>query len=138
MGKSQIFIRAVIGTTRESPIRNRHFEPVDTMWSRTADAIAYGHPFAQTGITFRSVIEITYKTPIRNRYSDALVAPLSPQAIRLRFRVEKPSFRTRKLQLRPMITLFQRFSRSNASLDHVNPGRGSHTESTCHGDWKLC
>ncbi|MQL82296.1 hypothetical protein Taro_014766 [Colocasia esculenta] len=33
---------------------------------------------------------------------------------------------------------FQRFSRSNISLDHVNPRRGGHTESASHGDRKLC
>ncbi|MQM01639.1 hypothetical protein Taro_034396 [Colocasia esculenta] len=26
----------------------------------------------------------------------------------------------------------------NVSLDHVNPERGNHTESACHGDGKLC
>ncbi|MQM07886.1 hypothetical protein Taro_040739 [Colocasia esculenta] len=37
-----------------------------------------------------------------------------------------------------MISLFQRYSRSNVSLDHVNPGQGGHTESASHGDRKLC
>ncbi|MQL87072.1 hypothetical protein Taro_019607 [Colocasia esculenta] len=44
--------------------------------SRDGNAFAYGHPFAQTGITFSSVIGITYKTPIRNRHSETLIAPL--------------------------------------------------------------
>ncbi|MQL73584.1 hypothetical protein Taro_005944 [Colocasia esculenta] len=44
-------------------------------WSRTANAIAYGHPFAQTGITFRSVKRIDYKTPIQNRHSEAPTPP---------------------------------------------------------------
>ncbi|MQL75855.1 hypothetical protein Taro_008243 [Colocasia esculenta] len=44
--------------------------------SQAADVIAYGHCFAQTGITFRSIIGIAYKTPIRNRHSEALDAPL--------------------------------------------------------------
>ncbi|MQM11762.1 hypothetical protein Taro_044674 [Colocasia esculenta] len=59
-------------------------------WARAADAIAYGHPFAQTGITFRSVIGIIYKTPIQNRHSETLVASLLPQAIRHHFGAEKP------------------------------------------------
>ncbi|MQL84610.1 hypothetical protein Taro_017132 [Colocasia esculenta] len=46
------------------------------------------------GITFRSVIRIAYKTPIQNRHSKAPVAILLPQAIRHRFRVEKPSFQS--------------------------------------------
>ncbi|MQL96525.1 hypothetical protein Taro_029189 [Colocasia esculenta] len=37
-----------------------------------------------------------------------------------------------------MISPFQRFSRSNVSLDHVNPGRGGHTKLAGHGDRKLC
>ncbi|MQL98464.1 hypothetical protein Taro_031175 [Colocasia esculenta] len=49
--------------------------------TRVADAIAYGHPFAQKGITFRSIIRITYMTPIRNRHSEAPVAHLLPQTI---------------------------------------------------------
>ncbi|MQM01420.1 hypothetical protein Taro_034173 [Colocasia esculenta] len=105
----RIFFRAAIGTARESPIQNRHFDPVGTRfpirrpnsspggWSRAADAIAYGHLFAQTGITFCLIIGIAYKTPIRNRHSETLVAPLMPQAIRRCFGVEKPSFRTPKL-----------------------------------------
>ncbi|MQM01436.1 hypothetical protein Taro_034189 [Colocasia esculenta] len=146
----QIFVRAAIGTTRESPIWNQHFDTVGTrflvrrpnsspgVWSRAADAITYGHPFAQTGITFCSVIGIAYKAPIRNRHSEMLVAPLSPLSIRCHFGVEKPSFRTPKLQFRPTISTFPRFSCNNVSLDHVNPGRGNHTESACHGDRKLC
>ncbi|MQL70700.1 hypothetical protein Taro_002988, partial [Colocasia esculenta] len=58
----QIFVRAAIGTARESPIRNRHFDPVVT--SRRSS----------------------------------------------RFK----------------------------GLDLVNPGRGSHSESACHGNQKLC
>ncbi|MQM23210.1 hypothetical protein Taro_056273, partial [Colocasia esculenta] len=53
--------------------------------SQAADAIAYGHPFAQTGVTFRSFIKIAYKTPIQNRHLEALDAPLLPQAIRRHF-----------------------------------------------------
>ncbi|MQL90943.1 hypothetical protein Taro_023546 [Colocasia esculenta] len=64
---------------------------------------------------------------------ETLVAPLLPQAIRCHFGVEKPSFHTPKLRFRPTISPF----RSNVSLDHVNLGRGSHTESACHGDRKL-
>ncbi|MQM04692.1 hypothetical protein Taro_037488 [Colocasia esculenta] len=86
LGKTQIFVRAAIRTARESPIRNRNFEPV----------------------------------------------------IRRRFGVEKPSFRTPKLRFRPTISPFPRFSHCNVSLNHVNPGRGNHTESAYHGDRKLC
>ncbi|MQL99429.1 hypothetical protein Taro_032157 [Colocasia esculenta] len=104
MGKSQIVVRAAIEIAHEAPLQNRHFDSVGTMSdseisgpapkflsqsviavqhsnsstgvrSWAADAIAYGHPFAQTGITFRSVIEIAYKNPIQNRYSEPLVAP---------------------------------------------------------------
>ncbi|MQM18152.1 hypothetical protein Taro_051139 [Colocasia esculenta] len=107
-------------------------------WSRATDAIAYGHPFAQTGITFRSVIKIAYQTTIQNRHSEALFAPLSPQAIRCHLEVEKPSFRTPKSRFQPMISPFPRFSSSNVSLDYVNPGWGNHTESAGDGDRKLC
>ncbi|MQM01131.1 hypothetical protein Taro_033888 [Colocasia esculenta] len=149
LGKTQIFVRAAIGSARESPIRNRHFEPIRRFpvrrpnyspgtWLRAADAIAYGHPIAQTGITFRSVIGIAYKTTIQNRHSETLVALLFPQVIRRHFGVEKPSFHTPKLRFRLAISPFPRFSRCNVSLDHVYPGRGNHTESTCHGDRKLC
>ncbi|MQM04463.1 hypothetical protein Taro_037260 [Colocasia esculenta] len=105
---------------------------------RAADVIAYGHPFAQTGITFRSVIRIAYKTPIRNRHSESLVAPLLPREIRRHFGVKKLLFRTPKLRFWPTISPFQRFSHSNVSLDHVNPGWGGHTELVSHGDRKLC
>ncbi|MQM01399.1 hypothetical protein Taro_034153 [Colocasia esculenta] len=128
--------RSSKGRIRRFPIRHPNSSP--RAWSRAADAVAYGHPFAQTSITFRSVIGIAYKTSIRNRHSETFVAPLLPRAIRLRFGVEKSSFRTPKLLFRPTISPFPRLSRSNISLDHVNPGRGCHSESACHGDWKLC
>ncbi|MQL83525.1 hypothetical protein Taro_016016 [Colocasia esculenta] len=111
-GRTRIFILPGVGTAREAPIQNRHFDPVGK-WSHSeisgpspkflsgsaaADAFAYGHRFTQTGITFRSVIGIAYKAPIRNWHSEALDAPLLPQAIRSRFRVKKPSFRTLKLR----------------------------------------
>ncbi|MQM05734.1 hypothetical protein Taro_038549, partial [Colocasia esculenta] len=101
LSETQIFVRPAIGTAREAAIRNRHFDPVGTRsdseifgptpnsssgaWVQAADAIAYGHRFAQIGITFRSVIEIAYKTPIRNRHSEAFDAHLLPQAIRCHF-----------------------------------------------------
>ncbi|MQL82455.1 hypothetical protein Taro_014916 [Colocasia esculenta] len=107
-------------------------------WSRAADAIAYEHPFAQTGITFRSIIKIAYKTPIKNRHSKAPVAPLSPQAKRHRFGVEKPSFRTPKLRFQPTISPILRFSGSSAFLDYANRWRGQHTESVYHDDQKSC
>ncbi|MQM00810.1 hypothetical protein Taro_033558, partial [Colocasia esculenta] len=63
----KISVRPGVGTTREAPIRNRHFDPVGRRshseisgpvqnsspgaWSRAVDAIAYGHLFAQTCIT---------------------------------------------------------------------------------------
>ncbi|MQL76189.1 hypothetical protein Taro_008589, partial [Colocasia esculenta] len=86
-------------------------------WSWAADAIAYGHPFAQTSITFRSIVRIAYKTPIRNRHSEAHVDPILPQ---------------------PTNSPFPWFSGSNVSLDYANPWRGNHTESDWHGDRKLC
>ncbi|MQM06957.1 hypothetical protein Taro_039788 [Colocasia esculenta] len=107
-------------------------------WSWAADAIAYGHPFTQIGITFRSVIGIAYKTPILNWHSETPVALLLPQAIRHRFGVEKPSFRTPKLRFWLTISPFPKFFRNNVSLDHVNPRRGNHMQSGCHGDQKLC
>ncbi|MQL99278.1 hypothetical protein Taro_031999, partial [Colocasia esculenta] len=94
--------------------------------------------FAQTGITFCLFIRIAYKTPIRNRYSEALIAPLLPQAKKRHFEVEKNSFRTLKLRFYPTISLFPQFSARNVSLDHVNPWQGDHTESAYHGDRKLC
>ncbi|MQM23779.1 hypothetical protein Taro_056848, partial [Colocasia esculenta] len=63
--------RSVKGRIRRFPVRRPNYSPGAR--SRAADAIAYGHPFAQTGITFRSIIEITYKTPIRNQHSGALM-----------------------------------------------------------------
>ncbi|MQL90299.1 hypothetical protein Taro_022895 [Colocasia esculenta] len=75
--------------------------------SRAADAIVYGHPFSQMGITFCSVIRIAYKTPIRNRHSETPNAPLLPQAIRRHFGVKKPSFRSLKLQFLPTISPIQ-------------------------------
>ncbi|MQL73874.1 hypothetical protein Taro_006201, partial [Colocasia esculenta] len=93
--RTQIFVRPGIGTAREAPIQNRHFDPVGKRlhleisgpalnsslgaWSLAVDAIAYGHLFAQMGITFRSVIRITYKTTIRNRHSETPDAPLLPK-----------------------------------------------------------
>ncbi|MQL71893.1 hypothetical protein Taro_004186, partial [Colocasia esculenta] len=106
--------------------------------SRVADAIAYGHPFAQTGITFRSVIGISYKTPIRNRHSEAPVVLLLSLAIRRHFRVEKLSFRTPKLRFHPTISPFLTFFGGSVCLDHANCWGDLHTESTCHGDRKLC
>ncbi|MQL77792.1 hypothetical protein Taro_010210, partial [Colocasia esculenta] len=88
--------RSAQGRIRTFPVWQPNSSP--GAWSRAADAIAYGHPFAQTGITFRSVIRITCKTPTRNRHSEALVSPLSPQAMRRHFGVEKPSFRAPKLR----------------------------------------
>ncbi|MQL99655.1 hypothetical protein Taro_032382, partial [Colocasia esculenta] len=34
--------------------------------------------------------------------------------------------------------MFPKFSSSSVSLDYANRWRGNHTESTCHGDRKLC
>ncbi|MQM23378.1 hypothetical protein Taro_056442 [Colocasia esculenta] len=109
-GRTRIFIRPGVVTACEAPIQNRHFDPVGKKShlkilvkshirrfsvrrrnsspgarSQAADGIAYGHPFAQTGITFHSVIGIAYKTPIRNRHSEALDARLRPLAIRRHF-----------------------------------------------------
>ncbi|MQM00040.1 hypothetical protein Taro_032777 [Colocasia esculenta] len=150
LDKTQIFVRAVIGTARETPIRNRHFDPSapgrmrrfslrrpnssPEAWSRAADAITYGHPFAQTNITFRSVIGIAYKTQIWNRHSETHVAHFLPQVIRHHFGVEKPPFHSLKMRFQPSISSFP----SNVSLDYANPWWGNHTKSDCHDDRKLC
>ncbi|MQM05998.1 hypothetical protein Taro_038816, partial [Colocasia esculenta] len=85
------------GRIRRSPVRRPNSSP--GVRSRAADAITYGHPFAQTGITFRSVIRITYKTPIRNRHSEALNAPLLPQRLpRLRESLAEPTSRATQSQ----------------------------------------
>ncbi|MQL77316.1 hypothetical protein Taro_009729, partial [Colocasia esculenta] len=75
--------RSVNGHIRRFPVRRPNSSP--GAWSQAANAIAYGHRFAQTCITFRSIIRIAYKTPIRNRHSEALDGPLLPQAIRCHF-----------------------------------------------------
>ncbi|MQL85919.1 hypothetical protein Taro_018440, partial [Colocasia esculenta] len=54
------------------------------------------------------------------------------------FQGRKPSFRTPKLCSQSTISPFPRFSNSSVSLDYANRWRGSNTESTCHGDRKLC
>ncbi|MQL78759.1 hypothetical protein Taro_011202, partial [Colocasia esculenta] len=107
--------RSVKGRIRRFPVRRPNSSPGAR--SLAADAIAYGHPFAQTSITFRSVIEIAYKTPIRNRHSEALDGTLFPQAIRCCFGVEKP------------------FS---DSLDYANRWRSPHAEPPSHSDRKSC
>ncbi|MQM01750.1 hypothetical protein Taro_034510 [Colocasia esculenta] len=124
------------GCIRRFSVRHPNSSP--GAWSRAADAIAYEHPFAQTGITFRSVVEITYKTPIRNQHSEAPVAPLLPKTIRHHFGVEKPSFQTPKLRFQSTFSPFPRFSRSSVSLNYANRWRSNHTESAGHGDRKLC
>ncbi|MQM07961.1 hypothetical protein Taro_040814, partial [Colocasia esculenta] len=80
------------------------------------DAMAYGHRFAQTGITFHSIIGITYKTPIRNRQSEALDAPLLPQAIRRRFGVENLRFALQNLILADDLPYSKRLPRLRESL----------------------
>ncbi|MQL78358.1 hypothetical protein Taro_010784 [Colocasia esculenta] len=75
--------RSVNGRIRRFPVRRPNSSPGAR--SQAADAIAYGHRFVQTDITFRSIIGITYKTLIRNRHSEAIDAPLLPQAIKHRF-----------------------------------------------------
>ncbi|MQM23347.1 hypothetical protein Taro_056411, partial [Colocasia esculenta] len=77
--------RSVNGRIRRFPVRRQNSSPGAR--SQAANAIAYGHRFAQTCITFHSVTGIAYKTPIRNRHPEALDANLLPQAIRRRFRV---------------------------------------------------
>ncbi|MQM20007.1 hypothetical protein Taro_053021 [Colocasia esculenta] len=90
---------------------------------RAADAIAYEHPFVQTGITFRSVIGIAYKTPIRNWHSETHDAPLLPQAIRRRFGT---------------ISAIPRFFGNSDSLDYANRWQSPHAEPPSHGDRKSC
>ncbi|MQM04447.1 hypothetical protein Taro_037254 [Colocasia esculenta] len=84
--------RSVNGHIRRFPVRRPNSSPGAR--SQAADAIAYGHRFAQTCITFRSVIGIAYKTPIRNRNSESLDGPLLPQAKRRRFGVVDMGART--------------------------------------------
>ncbi|MQM22080.1 hypothetical protein Taro_055130, partial [Colocasia esculenta] len=114
------------------PVRHPNSSPGAR--SRAADLIAYGHRFAQTGITFRSLLGIAYKTPIRNRHSEAFDAPLLPQAIRCHFGVEKPSFRTPKLRFQPTITPIP----CSDSLDYANRWRSPHAEPPNHSDRKSC
>ncbi|MQM19929.1 hypothetical protein Taro_052945, partial [Colocasia esculenta] len=57
--------RSAQGHIRRFPVRHPNSSP--EAWSRTADAIAYGHPFAQMGITFRSIWEHDHR-----RYSHPL------------------------------------------------------------------
>ncbi|MQM15660.1 hypothetical protein Taro_048608 [Colocasia esculenta] len=101
---------------------------------QAADVIAYGHPFAQTGITFPLLIGIAYKNTIRNRHLEALDAPLLPQALRRRFGVEKSSFRTPKLRFQPTISPIP----SSDSLDYANRWRSPHVEPPSHSDRKSC
>ncbi|MQM20779.1 hypothetical protein Taro_053807 [Colocasia esculenta] len=123
-----VLVRTAIGTTRKSPIQNRHFDP-DGTWSDSG----ISNPL----LKFLSGSMFEGCRCDQSALRDAR-RPLIAQAIRRRSGVEKPSFRTLKLRFRPTISPFLRFSRSNVSLDHVNPGRGNHTESACHGDQKLC
>ncbi|MQL73673.1 hypothetical protein Taro_006015 [Colocasia esculenta] len=118
------------------PVRRPNSSPAAR--SQAADVIAYGHRFAQTGITFRSIIGIAYKTPIRNRHSEALDDPLVRQARRRRFGVEKPSFRTPKLRFEPTISPIPRFFGSNDSFDYANHWRSPHAELPSHSDRKSC
>ncbi|MQM23074.1 hypothetical protein Taro_056135 [Colocasia esculenta] len=128
--------RSVNGRIRRFPVWRPNSSPGAR--SRAADAISYGHRFAQTGITFRSVIGIAYKTPIRNRHSEALDAPLLPQVIRRCFGVEKPSFRNMKLRFEPMISPIPGFFGSSDSLDYANRWRIPHTKPPSHSDRKSC
>ncbi|MQM22237.1 hypothetical protein Taro_055287 [Colocasia esculenta] len=107
--------RWVNGRIRRFPVR-RPNSSRGARW-QAADAIAYGHRFAQTGITFRSVIGIAYKTPIRNRHSEVLDSSLLPQAIRRHFGVEKPS---------------------SDSLDYAIRWRSPHAEPPSHSDRMSC
>ncbi|MQL85609.1 hypothetical protein Taro_018141 [Colocasia esculenta] len=106
-------------------------------WSQAADAIAYGHPFAQMGITFRSVIGIAYKTPIRNRHSNMLIAPYCRIRKDLISGSKNLHFALQNCDSDGRSPCFKGFH-DNVSLDHVNLGRGGHTESVSHGDRKLC
>ncbi|MQM21342.1 hypothetical protein Taro_054381 [Colocasia esculenta] len=107
--------RSVKNCIRRFPVRR----PNSSLGARSqaADAIAYRHPFAQTGITFRSVIGIAYRTPIQNRHSEALDAPLMPQ---------------------PTISPIPRFFGSRDSLDYANRWRSPHAKPPSHSDRKSC
>ncbi|MQL95071.1 hypothetical protein Taro_027751 [Colocasia esculenta] len=55
-GRTQIFIRTGVRIARETPIQNRHFDPVAK----------------EFGITFHTGIRIAYVTTIRNRHSETV------------------------------------------------------------------
>ncbi|MQL90077.1 hypothetical protein Taro_022664, partial [Colocasia esculenta] len=116
-----------IGIAYVDTIRNRHSEMVDKML--VLHNSVPGPKFHREACV--PVHRLSY--PL-----ETLIVPLSPQAIRRRFGVEKPSILNPKLRFRRTILPFPRFSRCNISVDHVNPGRGNHTVSACHGDRKLC
>ncbi|MQL78730.1 hypothetical protein Taro_011167 [Colocasia esculenta] len=84
-------------------------------------------------IFVRPVIETAQEAPIQNwhfypvgtkLYSE--ISGPAPKflsgsvAIRRRFGVGKPSFRTPKLCFQPMVSPFPRFSGSNVTLDYAN------------------
>ncbi|MQL95130.1 hypothetical protein Taro_027790, partial [Colocasia esculenta] len=144
LGKTQIFFRAVIGTARESPIRNRYFNPFGT---RLDSGISGPAPKFLSG----SNVSLDHVNPGRGSHTELashgdrklcstrrekssrgrrygcsnindIVTPFG--AIRRHFGVEKPSFRIPKLRFRLTISPFQRFYHSSVSLDDVNPRQG--------------
>ncbi|MQL99406.1 hypothetical protein Taro_032125 [Colocasia esculenta] len=56
--RTRIFFRTVIRTPRESPIRNRHFDPVGTR--------------RELAITFRPCLGIAYVSTIQNLHSETV------------------------------------------------------------------
>ncbi|MQM23421.1 hypothetical protein Taro_056485 [Colocasia esculenta] len=130
--------RSVKGHIQRFPVRRPNSSPEARL--RAADAIAYGHPFAQTGITFHSVIRITYKTPIRNRHSEPLDGPLLPQRLpRLRESLAEPTHGAVPSQRSEVVFNSTRdLLPSSDSLDYANRWHRPHREPPSHSDRKSC
>ncbi|MQM23118.1 hypothetical protein Taro_056180 [Colocasia esculenta] len=86
----------------------------------------------------RSEVVINSTRDLLPRHSEALDAALLPLAIRLRFGVEKPSFRTPKLRFYPTISPIPRFFGSSDSIVYANRWRKPHAEPPSHSDRKSC
>ncbi|MQL93139.1 hypothetical protein Taro_025776 [Colocasia esculenta] len=80
-----------------------------------------------------SCVRLGARTPPQNRHSETIDRMLvSLNSVR------GPKFHRGACVLVHRLSYPLGFSRSNDSLDHVNPGRGNHTASACHGNRKLC
>ncbi|MQM13152.1 hypothetical protein Taro_046079, partial [Colocasia esculenta] len=158
-GHTRIFIRPGVGTAREAPIQNWHFDPVESVLQLGRHKVKFGDfqygaqirlrergrnlpmrmhtdtpSFKIKGITFRLVIGIVYKTTIRNCHLEVLVACYWLSMTIHRFRLEKPPFRAPKLRFQPTISTFP----NNVSIDDANYWWGHNMESAYHDDRMLC